>query len=66
MLGGISYGYVWILGRRLNLEATIGAGYVFWDYDRYDCVKCGDYHGGNTKGRFNLTKAGITLVYLIK
>ncbi|MCQ4875482.1 MULTISPECIES: DUF3575 domain-containing protein [Odoribacteraceae] len=66
VLGGISYGYVWILGRRLNLEATIGAGYVFWDYDRYDCVKCGDYHGGNTKGRFNLTKAGITLVYLIK
>ena len=50
----------------MNLEATIGAGYVFWDYDRYDCVKCGDYHGGNTKGRFNLTKAGITLVYLIK
>lgn len=66
VLGGISYGYSWILGRRWNLEATVGGGYIYFDYDVYRCEKCGDYLGKTSKGRWNLTKAGITLVYMIK
>ena len=30
---GISYGYTWILGKRWNLEANIGAGYIYTKYD---------------------------------
>lgn len=66
LLGGISYGYSWILGKRWNLEATVGGGYIYFDYDAYDCEKCGSFRGNNTKGCWNLTKAGLTLVYMIK
>ena len=66
MLFGVSYGYFWILGRRWNLEATIGGGYLYGKYDVYDFVKCGDFRGSNKKSRFGITKAGLTLVYLIK
>ena len=66
LLGGVSYGYSWILGRRWNLEATVGGGYIYFDYDVYKCATCGDYLGKTSKGRWNVTKAGITLVYMIK
>ena len=63
---GISYGYQFYLGRRWNLEATIGAGYAYLDYDRYECGTCGDFDGAHKKHYFGLTKAGISLIYLIK
>lgn len=63
---GLSYGYSWVLGRRWNLEATIGLGYVYTDYRKYDCVTCGDYLGRQSKHLFTPTKAGITLIYRIK
>lgn len=63
---GISYGYSWVLGRRWNLEATVGLGYVYTDYKKYDCVTCGDYLGRQSRHFFMPTKAGITLIYRIK
>ena len=63
---GISYGYSWIIGRRWNLEATVGVGYVYTDYDKYDCVTCGTFRGTNTKHYFGPTKIGISFVYIIK
>jgi len=63
---GISYGYQFYLGRRWNLEATIGAGYAYLDYDRFKCETCGDFVDSNKKHYFGLTKAGISLIYLIK
>lgn len=63
---GLSYGYSWVLGRRWNLEATVGLGYVYTDYRKYDCVTCGDYLGRQSKHLFTPTKAGITLIYRIK
>ena len=64
--GGISYGYQFYLGRRWNLEATIGVGYAYLDYDQYECGTCGEFVGSSTKNYFGLTKAGISLIYLIK
>lgn len=62
---GLSYGYQWVLGKHWNLEANIGAGYAFINYDRYRCRNCGrllekDRH----KNYFGLTKAAVSLVYL--
>ena len=39
---GIGYGYNWALGKRWNLEATLGVGYIHFGYDRFECKTCGD------------------------
>ncbi|MEG2600039.1 MAG: DUF3575 domain-containing protein, partial [Muribaculaceae bacterium] len=63
---GISYGYHWILGERWGIEATIGIGYAYMDYDKYKCEKCGEKIGSHTRNYFGPTKAGVTLIYMIK
>ena len=63
---GISYGYSWILGKRWNIEATIGFGYAYSNYDKYDCATCGRFKGSQDKHYFGPTKAGISLIYIIK
>ncbi|MEG1650051.1 MAG: DUF3575 domain-containing protein, partial [Rikenellaceae bacterium] len=34
--GGLTYGYQFVLGRRWNLEASIGIGYARLHYDKYN------------------------------
>ncbi|MDR1743002.1 MAG: DUF3575 domain-containing protein [Dysgonamonadaceae bacterium] len=63
---GISYGYSWIMSRRWNLEATIGLGYAYSNYDKYECATCGKYVGNKDKHYFGPTKAGISLIYIVK
>ena len=38
---GVTYGYQWILGKRWNLEATVGLGYWYTIYDQFENRKCG-------------------------
>lgn len=68
--GGISYGYHWIVGKRWGVETTIGVGYAFLSYDKFDCAQCGDKFGDQLskerKHYIGPTKAGITLIYMIK
>ena len=64
--GGISYGYQFYLGKRWSLEANIGLGYARLNYDKYECAKCGEKLGSVTKDYFGPTKAGISLIYIIK
>lgn len=64
--GGFSYGYQFILGKRWNLEATLGAGYVRLKYDQYKCLKCGDKVGSEKKNYIGPTNAGVSLIYIIK
>jgi hypothetical protein len=63
---GLSYGYQWILSPRWNLEATLGIGYVRFEYDRFPCEKCADKIEDNGKNYFGPTKAGISVIYIIK
>lgn len=63
---GISYGYQWILGTRWNLEANIGVGYARLDYDKYNCTTCGEKLGAERRNYFGPTKAGISIIYIIK
>ena len=64
--GGVVYGYQWLLGRRWSLEAALGIGYVRAWYDRYDCPHCGEWRGSGTKNYFGVTKAAVSLIYVIK
>lgn len=63
---GVSYGYQWILGRRWNLEAELGVGYVHTDYKKYDVGDCGEFRGKFKKNYFAPTRAAVSVVYFIK
>ena len=60
---GASYGYRWNFSRHWGMEATIGLGYAYLDYDKYECKTCGDRLKSDTKNYFGPTKAGISLIY---
>lgn len=64
--GGISYGYQWILGNRWSIEATVGVGYTYFDYDKYQCETCGKKLKSGNKDYWGPTKAGLSLIYIIK
>lgn len=63
---GISYGYQWYLSPRWNIEATIGAGYVYLDYKTYECGQCRRELAHGPKHYFGPTKVGISLIHIIK
>ena len=63
---GFSYGYHWVLGNRWGLEATVGVGYAYLDYDKYPCEKCGRRIARESKHYVGPTKAGVTLIFMIK
>ncbi len=63
---GLSYGYQWVLSPRWNFELSLGGGFARIHYDKYPCVTCGakvDEGGHNYLG---VTKAAISLIYMIK
>ncbi|MDR1623377.1 MAG: DUF3575 domain-containing protein [Tannerellaceae bacterium] len=72
--GGLSYGYQWILNNRWSMEVTVGAGYVYLEHNKYRCGKCEskiknpDRPADDmfTKSWIGPTKAGISIIYVIK
>lgn len=67
MGAGLSYGYQWVLGKHWNVEFTLGAGAIYLTYDRYACAYCGDKLAPKaSKLYYGPTKAGVSLIYLIK
>lgn len=63
---GISYGYRWdFRNPRWSMEATVGVGYAYLDYDKYACRECGEKLGHDTKNYFGPTKIGLSLIYNI-
>jgi len=64
--GGLSYGYHLMVGKRFGLEFTLGIGAAYFTYDRYGCDMCSVKAEEGDKFYFGPTKAGISLVFLIK
>lgn len=64
--GGISYGYQWILSPRWNFEASIGGGYARIHYDKYPCTNCGSKIDEGKYNYWGVTKAAVSLIYIIK
>ena len=61
----IIYGYHWYLGAHWNLEATVGLGYIYTRYDRFECYRCGRVTGRDEHhGYWGPTRVGISVVYL--
>ncbi|MDR2919850.1 MAG: DUF3575 domain-containing protein [Tannerella sp.] len=63
---GLSYGYHWILNHRWSLEATLGAGYAYFEYAKFPCEKCAEKMGNFSKHYFGPTQLGVSLIYIIK
>lgn len=68
--GGIKYGYAQPIGRRLNLDFSLGLGYLHGRYMVYDkpaCDRRNCYPWKQTKQRnwFGPTQAEVSLVWLI-
>lgn len=63
--GGISIGHQWKLSKRWNLEAQIGLGYTYIDYDKYPCADCGSKLKDSSYNYFGPTKAAVSFVYII-
>ena len=63
---GLEYGYSWPVGRRLNIDCTIGAGYHTGDFYEYLPID-GHYVWQATKRRQYIgpTKLEVSLVWLL-
>lgn len=62
---GASWGYAWLLNKRLNLEVQAGIGVVRTDYKRLDCGTCGDYLSKESKWFLMPNRLAISLVYVL-
>jgi len=63
---GLSVGHHWILSPRWGVEATIGVGYGGYHYERYRCLVCGEQTDSGKGHYLGPTRAGVSLVYLIR
>ena len=61
---GVAYGYAWMLAKHWNLEAEIGIGWIYTNYDRYPCTVCGTKDGSGHHNYFGPTKLALSIEYL--
>lgn len=62
---GVAYGYAFMLGRHWNLELELGVGYVYFEYDKFECEECGRRLAADVPHHyFGPTKGAVSLVYL--
>ena len=65
--GGVSIGYQWILGKRWNLEASIGGGYARYSYDKYDAYdRCADCMESRDKNYWGVTRATLSFIFFLR
>lgn len=63
--GGLNYGYAWILGKHWNLEAELGIGYLYTEYDEFKCAGCGKRtKKGVKKNYVGPTEVAVDLEYI--
>ena len=62
--GGLTAGYQMPLSRHWNLETSIGFGYDYIHYDRYECRTCGNLTGEADRNYVGPTKAALELIYM--
>ncbi len=63
---GLSWGYQWAMGDRWGLEFSLGAGYLWTNYTKYEAGACGAELGRAGKGFFAPTKLALNLIYFLK
>jgi hypothetical protein len=63
---GLTYGYQWILNPSWSLEANIGLGYAYLSHAQYPCGECMPKITNLTRNYLGPTRAGVSLIYIIK
>lgn len=63
--GGLSYGYQWMLSPRWNFELSLGGGYARIHYNKYPCITCGSKEDEGDYNYLGITKAAVSLVFMI-
>ena len=63
---GLSYGHQWAIHKYWSVEASVGVGYVYLDYDKYRCGNCGQRLSEGTRHYVGPTKAAVSLIYYIR
>jgi hypothetical protein len=63
--GGLSYGYQWMLSHRWNFELSLGGGYARIHYNKYPCITCGSKEDEGDYNYLGITKAAVSLVFMI-
>lgn len=64
--GGLTYGYAYPISRRWNMELTLGVGYWYTEYDKYESKTCGLFQESGIRKVVGPTSLGISFIYLIK
>lgn len=64
--GGITYGYHLMLGKHWGAEFNIGVGAAYLNHKIYDCATCSREYEKKGDLYVGPTRAGITLVFMIK
>jgi len=66
---GLAYGYHFILSNRFSLEFSLGGGYMFLKYDKYNHYTSSQQTEKDSQKfkmhYFGLTKAGISVVFML-
>ncbi len=62
---GVSYGYHWVMSRRVAMEFQVGVGAAYLDQDRYDCEKCSRESTPDNRWYVGLTKANIGFIFYL-
>ena len=63
---GLTYGHAWMIGRRWNLELTLGLGLWYTEYETFESRKCGMFQDSVEKLAFAPTALGLSFIYLIR
>lgn len=63
---GLTYGYATPIGRRWNIEFTIGLGVWYTEYDKYESRTCGLFQESISKYVVGPTDLGLSFIYMIK
>lgn len=61
--GGISYGYRWHLNEKFAFEGSLGAGYAYMKYSKYEPETCGAFIEKERKHYLGITKIALNLIY---
>lgn len=60
---GVTIGYAWKLGGHWNMEAALGIGYSYLNYNKYVCEVCGENLYHRTRNYVGPTKLALNLSY---
>lgn len=62
--GGLTAGYQWPLSKHWNLETSLGVGYDYIHYKKFECKTCGNKKGEGHRNYVGPTKAAVELIYV--